>query len=105
MFLGFGWSRFASTINHTICFEEFLYLFIFISAVALDDGMYDAIVLDFGIVVEFEDDAVRKFSSLGRSEQIKLQRRSGSIGMVRSTRYTDVARFTASLSMILPSVT
>lgn len=43
------------------CFEEFLYLFIFISAVALDDGMYDAIVLDFGIVVEFEDDAVRKF--------------------------------------------
>ena len=38
-------------------------------------------------------------------EQIKLQRRSGSIGMVRSTRYTDVARFTASLSMMLPSVT
>ena len=61
MFLCFGWSRFASTINHTICFEEFLYLFIFISAVALYDGMYDAIVLDFGIVVEFEDDAVRKF--------------------------------------------
>ena len=45
------------------------------------------------------------FSSFGRSEQSMLQSRSGSIGMVLSTKYTEVARFSASLSILLPSFT
>ena len=61
MLFGFCRSRFAGTIHHAIGFEKFLYLFIFIASVALDDGMHDVVVLDLGIVVEFKDDAVCQF--------------------------------------------
>ena len=59
--LGFCRSRFAGTIYYTIGFEQFLYLFIFIAAVALDDRMHNAVVLHFCIIVEFEDNAISQF--------------------------------------------
>ena len=74
-------------------FDNLLCLFVRKAAVRVNNGVNDSGVLHLAFSVISNITEYDNFSSLGLNEQMKLQRRSGNMGIVRSTKYTEVALF------------
>ena len=60
-----GWSGLACAVDHAVVFQQLLHLFVGVAAVAADDGVGNMELLDVGLVIEQEDDAVAELLLVG----------------------------------------
>lgn len=67
-------------------FDDLLRLFVSEATVGVDDGMYDAGVFYFSFLGDVEDDGECEFLFIRTQGADEVTQRSGSIGMVRSTK-------------------